>query len=153
MVFSPEGPGVHKINDPEAYIRVLLYTIDKAVANSFKRSDGTVGKVNIVLDCKGFGLSFIPKIQDVKSFLLISNEHYPDKFGICVIANLAGAARIFLNIILPFLPMHARAKIHILPNDLNERMHMLKSLVDEKFIPTWLGGTDSFRFRVDKVYK
>jgi len=147
-------PGLYKINDPEPYFRALLQAIDTCVADALKRSDGRVGKCNVVLDAFGFGLSYIPPMAPIKKVLKMLQDHFPDKLGVFVIANMAKPAQIFLKMVSPFLPIEVRQKIHLLPSadDKQGRSSMMKELVDEEFIPTWLGGEDLYKFDAKEYY-
>ena len=80
-------------------------------------------------------------------------DNYPDKLGVFVIANVSGAAGMFLKVVLPLLPQLVRQKIHILPNHDEKRSEMLKELVDEAYIPVRLGGKDDYRFDAETYYE
>ena len=148
-------PGLQKISKEryEEYIRVLVHGIDTCVADAFKRSNGKVGKCNVFLDANGFGLSYIPPMGPTKRLLSMLKDHFPDKLGVIVIGNMPKAAHIFLKMIMPFLPVEVRRKIFLLPSDVEGKYAMTKSLVEEKFIPTWLGGKDSYKFDATEYYK
>lgn len=137
----------------EAYARVLVHGIDTCIADVLRRSNGKVGKCNILLDANGFGLSGIPSMGMTKRLLSMLQDHYPDRLGVFVIANMANAAQIFLKMVLPFLPIEVRRKIHLLPSDAQGKSKMLKSLVVEQFVPTWLGGQDTHNFDANEYYK
>lgn len=148
-------PGLHKMSNDryEAYARVLVHGIDTCIADAMKRSNGKIGKCNIVLDAAGFGLSYIPPIGSTKRILSMLQDHFPDKMGVLVVANMAKPAQIFMKMVFPFLPLEVRRKIHILPTDAESRSEMLKMLVEEKFIPSWLGGKDAYEFNANEYYK
>jgi len=69
-----------------------------------------------------------------------------------VIANMGAAAQWFFKMVMPFLPSEVRLKIHILPTRGKDRLKILKSLVEEQFIPTWLGGKDDYIFDATEYY-
>ena len=127
--------------------------IDACVADALKRSGGKIGKCNAVLDSKGFGLSYIPPMSATKRALSMLQDHFPDRLGVFVIANMAKPAQIFLKMVMPFLPIEVRRKIHVLPDHGEKRSEMLKKLVDEQYIPTWLGGTDTYEFNAVEYYE
>jgi hypothetical protein len=148
-------PGVQKMTVAtyEAYARVLIHGIDTCIADALSRSNGKIGKCNILLDAAGFGLSSIPPMASTKRLLKMMQDHFPNRLGVFVIANMAKPAQIFLKMVMPFLPMEVRRKIHILPSNINERAGLLTLLVEEKFIPTWLGGRDPYQFDAIDYYK
>ena len=146
-------PGKKKIDAYEPYIRVVINSLDRCVADSLSRSDGYVGKCNVILDCDGFGMMMIPPMKFVKKILPMMQDHFPDRMGVLILVNLAGAAQIFMGIVTPFLPDAVKKKIHVLPNDEEAKEKMLKELVDEQFVPTWLGGKDGYLFNAAEYYK
>ncbi len=147
------NPGMYKMQDPEPYFRVILNSLEVCISDALTRSDGRVAKCNVVLNCEGFGLSYIPPIAQTKRLLKLMQDNYPDKLGVLVIANIAGASQMFLKVVLPLLPVVVRQKIHLLPNDDVKRIAMMKHLVHEPFIPKHFGGSDSYKFNADEYYK
>jgi hypothetical protein len=145
-------PGLHKMEDPEPYTRVLMNAIDRCIGDALIRSGGTNGKCNIVVDCADFGLSKIPPLVPTKRALKMLQDHNPDRLGVLVMLNASSAAQMFLKVLMPFLPDIVRQKIHLVPNDPKERLKMMKELVEEKFIPVRLGGTDNYKFHADHYY-
>lgn len=145
-------PGLKKTGSIEGYFRIIINSIDNCVADTLSRTS-TIGKCNMVLDCDGFGISMMPAIKQVKRLLTMLQDHYPNSLGVLVIANLSGASQVFLKMVMPFLPSIVKKKIHVLPSDADERMDMLTKLVDEKFIPDWLGGNDNYHFNAANFYK
>lgn len=141
------------MQNAEPYSRALLHSLDTCVADAFTRSGGRMGKCNVVLDCKDVGLSKIPPIGPTKTLLKMMQDNYPDKLGVFVIANVSGAAQMFLKVLLPLLPQVVRQKIHIIPNDDEKRAFMLKELVHEDYIPIRLGGNDDYKFDGEAYYK
>jgi hypothetical protein len=137
----------------EQQARVLVHGIDTCVGDALYRSNGKIGKCNIVLDANNFGLSNIPSMSATKKILTMLQDHFPDRLGVFVIANMAKPAQIFLKMVMPLVPVEVRRKIHVLPSDAEERANMLKSLVEERFIPTRLGGQDNYVFDANEYYK
>lgn len=147
-------PGLEKIPDTkyEPFTRVLIQGIDTCIADALQRSDGKVGKCNILLDANGFGLSYIPAMGATKKLLTILKDHLPSRLGVLIIANAARPAQIMLNLVLPFLSPEVRRKIHLLPTNAQERAKMLSSLVEEEFVPVWLGGSDDYVFDAEEYH-
>jgi len=137
-------PGLHKYEDTESYIRLIMHTLDEAVADSYSRSNNRVGKFNIILDCKGFSLSILPGFSEVKRLFTMMQDHFPDRLGVLMIVNLSGPAQLFLKMIKGIISEAVRKKIHIVPPPDKGGIDMLKFLIEEEFIPTWLGGADDF---------
>lgn len=145
-------PGLKKNEDSEAYIRALINTFELAIADAFIRTNDKIGKVNVVLDCTGFKFSYVPTISQVGKVLKMLQDHFPDKLGMLIIANLQGAGGLVLKMIMPLLPAPVKEKITVLPNDPEKSLNLLRSMVDEEYLPDWLGGSDSFRFNKESYY-
>eukprot|EP00557_Chaetoceros_sp_GSL56_P009138 CAMPEP_0176493282 /NCGR_PEP_ID=MMETSP0200_2-20121128/9468_1 /TAXON_ID=947934 /ORGANISM="Chaetoceros sp., Strain GSL56" /LENGTH=612 /DNA_ID=CAMNT_0017890939 /DNA_START=1355 /DNA_END=3190 /DNA_ORIENTATION=+ len=146
-------PGLHKIEDPESFSRAVIHAVETCITDSLIRSGGKVAKCNILLDCDDVGLSKIPPIGPTKRTLKILQDHYPDKLGTFAISNLSSAAQMFLKVLLPLLPEIVRQKIHIVPNDVEERSKMLKAVIHEDFIPSQYGGKDDYKFHAKEYYQ
>lgn len=146
-------PGLKKMENAEAFSRALLNALETCIADTYVRSGGKIGKCNVFLDCDDVGFSKILPIGPTKSLLKKMQDNYPDKLGVFVIANVSGAAQMFLKLVLPLLPQVVRQKIHIIPNDKEKRDSMLKELVHKDFIPTRLGGKDDYTFSPEEFYK
>eukprot|EP00562_Extubocellulus_spinifer_P012650 CAMPEP_0178538918 /NCGR_PEP_ID=MMETSP0697-20121206/231_1 /TAXON_ID=265572 /ORGANISM="Extubocellulus spinifer, Strain CCMP396" /LENGTH=663 /DNA_ID=CAMNT_0020171183 /DNA_START=130 /DNA_END=2121 /DNA_ORIENTATION=- len=144
-------PGLHRYDDTEAYLRLLMHTLDAAVADSLSRSNNKIGKFNIILDCNGFGISMIPGLSHVKRLFAMMQDHFPDRLGVLMIVNLSGPGQLFLKMIKSVISEAVKRKIHIIPDNDNGR-DMLEALVDEAYIPTWLGGTDDYAPDAKVVY-
>jgi len=146
-------PGLYRVQDPEFYTRNLIHALESAVAESLQRTHGTVGKYNLVLDCQHFSLSHMPRLQDVKRGMVMMQDHFPDRLGVLLLANLSGPAQFFLKLVTPFITESVRSKIHALPaNDDAKRVEALRVLIDDDMIPYWLGGKDMYKFDYDEWY-
>lgn len=137
-------PGLHKYEDTESYLRLIMHTLDAAVADSYVRSNNRVGKFNIILDCNGFSLSILPGFSEIKRLFTMMQDHFPDRLGVLMIVNLSGPGQLFLKMIKGIISEAVKKKIHIVPSPDKGGMDMLKVLVETEYIPTWLGGTDDF---------
>eukprot|EP00984_Skeletonema_dohrnii_P006683 scaffold2378_cov137-Skeletonema_dohrnii-CCMP3373.AAC.6 len=146
-------PGVTTVEDPDLYGRVMLNAIDSAVADSLVRNKGEIGRFNIIFDCKGFGSKNAPSLANVKLLFRYLQDHFPDRLGVLVVANLGGMAQMLMKMVLPFVTEDVRAKIHVIPNDEDGRREMLLQFIDEDKIPNWLGGNDDYEFDAKEYYK
>ena len=130
------------------YVNVL----EQAVASSMERSKGRVGKFNVVIDGDNFSWSKMPSLQHLKTFITILQDHFPDRLGIIVLANLGRVGEILVGIIKPLISEEVRQKIIVLPHDERRRQQVLRTIIGDENIPNWLGGTDSFEFNHDTYY-
>jgi len=139
-------------NDHEVYIRVVVNAIETCVSDALSRTDGKIGKCNMVLDFEGFSISMIPPVRVVQKLLKMLQDHFPDRLGVLVIMNMATAGQMILKVTMPFVPDVVRQKIHVLPNNKDAQFEMLKVLIDEQYIPVRFGGTDDFTFDSKTYY-
>jgi len=148
-------PSKHRndTKDYEGYIRAVVNAIDTCVADALSRSDGKIGRCNMVLDFEGFSISMIPPLADIKKLLKMLQDHFPNRLGVLVIMNMATAGQMILKVAMPFVPEIVRRKIHILPNNEDAQYEMLKELVDEQSIPIRFGGIDDFTFDPKMYYE
>jgi hypothetical protein len=97
------SPAKASLKDPELYIRTLIYTLEAAVTDSLLRNRGEIGRFNLVLDCEGVGTRSIPSMVYVKKLFSFLQDHFPDRLGVLLLANLSGVGRMVMNMVLPFV--------------------------------------------------
>ena len=148
-------PGLNKISldRHEAYFRVLLNGIHACITYSKKLSNGKNEKCNVLLDATSVGFSHIPSMEVTKKILILFESIFSDHLGVLILANMSAASQIFFKMVIPFLPKEVKRKIHILPSQAKKKRNMLKSLIQEEFIPSWLGGSDNYVFDAEKFYE
>ena len=148
-------PGLRKNTKPDdvAFTRAIIHTFDRAIAASLERSKGRVGKVNVVIDGTGLSWSLIPSLRQTKIIITILQDHYPDRLGIVLLSNIGRVGELLLNLFMPLITEEVRHKLKILPRDPLHRRHVLETILGVTNIPTWLGGTDPYAFRMDEYYE
>lgn len=145
-------PGLHAMKNPEGYLRTLINTLEFAVVDGFTRSGDRFGKYNVLLDSTDFKISNIGSIHNVKRAFRMMKDHFPDRLSHIFFTNLGGPAQLFLKLVTPFIEDSVKEKMHVIPNDPKTRVEMLRPLLGEQFIPTWLGGEDTFEFNAQEYY-
>ena len=133
-------PGLATVDDPEVYGRVLINSLERAVSDSLYRNGGEVGRFNVVMDCAGMGSRNSPPLREVKRIFSFMQDHFPDRLGVLLVANLGTMPRMLMNLVLPFVTEDVRAKIHVIPAGEDERMAMLGQVMDADQVPGWLAG-------------
>ena len=96
-------PGRASLSNPELYIRSLIHTLELAVADSLVRNNGIIGRFNLVVDCEGVGTKSIPSMAHVKKLFGFLQDHFPDRLGVLLLANLSGVGRMVMNMVMPFV--------------------------------------------------
>ncbi len=140
-------------DNPHQYGRSLIHAVEMAVSDSLERNAGTIGRFNVVVDCANMSSKNSPSIAGVKTVFSILQDHFPDRLGVLLLANLSGLTQLLLKMVLPFVTEDVRAKIHIIPNDEEERREMLLQFIDETHIPYYLGGKDEYEFDAEGYYQ
>lgn len=145
-------PGLRNKADDVANLRVYVNTLERAVAAALERSNGRVGKFNVIVDGDAFSLGLMPSMHQLKVFVTMLQDHFPDRVGIILLTNLGRIAEMLLSMFLKLLTPEVRNKIIVLPHDPKERQDALNAVVGYKNIPKWLGGTDDYEFSSDDYY-
>ena len=169
-------PGRASLNDPELYIRTLIYTLEAAVTDSLLRNNGEIGRFNLVIDCEGVGTRSIPSMAYVKKLFAFLQDHFPDRLGVLLLANLSGVGRMVMNMVMPFVTGKSwhngmrnfllfcasscfvfiedvKAKIHVIPAGQEKREEMLTQFIDLEHVPSFIGGKDNYVFEADEYYR
>ena len=160
---NEEGEGAHSLVwvrpgqrtkvDDMANTRAYINTIEMAVTKSMKNSNGRIGKFNAIIDGSNFSWGLFPARHQLFAFVLMLQDHFPDRLGMLFLTNLGRIGELVVKLVLPLLSEEVRAKIHVLPHDPLKRRAALEAVMPAKYIPDWLGGSDSFVFDVNEYYK
>jgi hypothetical protein len=145
-------PGQRIKVDDVAYTRAYVNTLDRAVAASFQRSHGRVGKFNVVVDGSNFSWGLLPSLHQLKVFVTILQDHFPDRLGMVLLTNLGMVGELVVKLFLPLITEEVRNKIKVLPHGVVERNQVLETVVGRENVPVWLDGTDAYEFDVDVYY-
>jgi CRAL/TRIO domain len=143
---------IHRGINPVQWVRAIMNSLERAVGDSLKRSNGKVGRFNCVVDAKGFTLSMLFAMVAVKRMIIMLQDHFPDRLGVVLLANLSKPAQIVLGLIKPLITKEVRDKILILPDDPEPRQAMLDAVVLPEYLPDYLGGMDTWRFDIREYY-
>ncbi|KAG7348080.1 CRAL/TRIO domain containing protein [Nitzschia inconspicua] len=145
-------PGLVARLDEVFYARTLVRELERSVALSMEQSRGRVGKFNVVVSGKDFSFGAMPSLRGIKAFVTILQDHYVDRLGVVLLADMGRICEILLKLFLPLITEEVRNKIVLVPHDKNERQAIFETVLGEDNIPTWLGGRNDYRFNVDQHY-
>jgi hypothetical protein len=140
-----------KVNDV-AYTRTFVNTLDRAIAASLTLSHGRVGKFNVVVDGGHFSWGLAPSLHQLKVFVTMLQDHFPDRLGMVLLTNLGMVGELVVKLFLPLITEEVRNKITVLPHGVVERKQVLETVVGRENVPVWLDGTDDYEFDVDAYY-
>lgn len=143
----------HQVKNELAFFRGILNAADRAIAASLIESQGEVGKYNVIFDCSGFSVSNTPSFHSLKQAITMLQDHYPNRLGMIFLAHLSRPGEMFLRVILRLITKEVREKVKLLPNyDKEKSLAILRMVVEEDYIPEYLGGTDTYKFDVNDYY-
>jgi hypothetical protein len=141
-----------RANDPVQWVRAIVNSLERAVADSLHRTGGKVGRFNCIVDGQGFTLGMLMGMGAVKRLIVMLQDHFPDRLGVLLMANFSKPAQMFLGLIKPLITKDVRDKLHVLPDDPEAREVVLDALVEKQFRPDFLGGDDQWKFNTDEYY-
>jgi hypothetical protein len=133
-------------------IRAYVNVLEQAVAASLQHSQGRVGKFNVVLDGHDFSWSLMPSVHQLKVFITMLQDHFPDRLGIILLTNVGRVGEFLVGIVKPLISEEVRQKIIVLPRNERLRLEMLRAVVGLNNVPKWLGGNDPYEFNPTTYY-
>ena len=142
----------NRATDPVQWVRAIVHSLERAVADSLHRTNGKVGRFNCVVDGQGFTLGMLMGMGAVKRLIVMLQDHFPDRLGVILMTNFSRPAQLFLGLIKPLVTKEVRDKLHVLPDDPERREDILDALVGTEFRPDFLGGTDQWKFDTKAYY-
>lgn len=94
----------------------------------------------------------MPSLHQLKVFITILQDHFPDRLGIILLANLGRVGEFLVGIVKPLISEEVRQKIIVLPRHEKKRREMLQAVVGIHNVPQWLGGNDQYEFDPQLYY-
>jgi len=143
----------HKVLDTLSFFRGILHSVERAISDALVESNGAVGKFNVIFDCQGFSLSNTPSLQGLKQGITMLQDHYPNHLGMIYLFGLSRTGEMFLKMVLKLITKEVRDKVKILPfHNKGKTAAILKFILEEDYIPVWMGGRDTYKFNVEEYY-
>jgi len=135
------------------FVRSMVREFENAVAFSLQRSNGRLGKFNVVVDGEGFSWSSMPSLGEVKALVAVLQDHFAGRLGVIILVNIGAISELLLKLFLPLITEEVRNKIVVLPRDQKERLELLEVVIGSREnIPVRLGGDDDYVFNTDEYY-
>jgi hypothetical protein len=138
--------------DDNFYARTVIRELERAVTLSMEKSNGRVGKFNVVVSGRGVSFGVIPSLKGIKTFVTILQDHYVDRLGIVLLTGMCKICEILLKLVLPLVTEEVRNKIVVVVQNDNERHDIFNTVLGADNIPEWLGGSNSYIFDVQDYY-
>jgi len=102
-------PGLENSNNEMNNMRHLVYSLERAIAATAKKSGRE--KFNIVISYKGFKLKNAPAISVVRHTVDILQNHYPERMYRAYVCDPPLVFRTFWSIVKPFIDPVTRDKL------------------------------------------
>jgi hypothetical protein len=97
--------------DIENNMRNLVYHLERAVGSTQHQSNGTLEKINIVIDYDGFTLRKAPSMKSTMYTLEILQAHYCERLHRAYMCNTPAIFRIFWRMVQPFIDPSTKERI------------------------------------------
>eukprot|EP00548_Thalassiothrix_antarctica_P016532 CAMPEP_0194190734 /NCGR_PEP_ID=MMETSP0154-20130528/64001_1 /TAXON_ID=1049557 /ORGANISM="Thalassiothrix antarctica, Strain L6-D1" /LENGTH=393 /DNA_ID=CAMNT_0038912841 /DNA_START=252 /DNA_END=1429 /DNA_ORIENTATION=- len=151
--------GMHKYQNASEWIRMIVHTLDRSVADTLMRTNGKVGRFNAIIDAGDFsGSGEMPGFTKLKELITILQDHFPDRLGVVFLLNFSKSAQFLFGLIKPIISKEVREKIIMVPSDNNNnnnpRQEMLDNFIAAEFLPKSLGGNaEEYKFNPKLYYR
>lgn len=89
--------------DSEAFLYLILFVMERAIATTEQSSVGNLEKIMVVLDFGSFKASVAPSLADAKAVLMILQHNYPERLRRLVILDPPLWLRTVYGLVSPFL--------------------------------------------------
>jgi len=97
----------HELNQ----MRFLVYTLERAIACTQRRTSGCHEKINIMIDFDGYRIRDAPSLSTSRHTLTILQNHYPERLNVAFVCNPPLAFRAFWSIVQPFIDPLTKEKL------------------------------------------
>ena len=154
-------PGLHKVSSEPAYLRNIVYTLDRAAASATlnglslahlgKKARNDPRRYYVVLDATDFSLSQVPSMGAVKEVFKVVGDNFPRRLSKLAIVNCGRGATFFWRMVGPMLQEDVREKIVIVGGK-ESAVEALKGDIGMADIPIWLGGGDEWEWDAVEYY-
>eukprot|EP00587_Corethron_hystrix_P008177 CAMPEP_0113315134 /NCGR_PEP_ID=MMETSP0010_2-20120614/10924_1 /TAXON_ID=216773 ORGANISM="Corethron hystrix, Strain 308" /NCGR_SAMPLE_ID=MMETSP0010_2 /ASSEMBLY_ACC=CAM_ASM_000155 /LENGTH=336 /DNA_ID=CAMNT_0000171575 /DNA_START=112 /DNA_END=1123 /DNA_ORIENTATION=- /assembly_acc=CAM_ASM_000155 len=138
----------------EGILAATVYTAERAIAATERRTEGNLEKFYVVFDYTGFEYKHSVSLAAAKAVVFALRDHYPERVQQIYLLDAPFVFQFFWNIIQPFIDPVTRGKIQFLSGD--EKHVEFSNLFDlEQAIPCQLAGGklsatyDCTKFMVD----
>jgi len=101
----------HKAEDAETYLKLLMYTVERA--DHLCRESGA-GEFVAILDMKDFTWSKCPPLSFLQQAIGLLKKHYPYRLAGILIVNASPIFNAIWRLLKPFIPKKALLKTHVI---------------------------------------
>ena len=107
-------PSKENSKNGENCLKHLVYSLERAVACSRRRSLGTIDTINIIICFDGYSMSNAPSIGITRDTINTLQNHYPERLNACYLVNTPGVFGVLWSLAKPFIDSVTRSKIYFI---------------------------------------
>lgn len=107
-------PSRENSTDGEHSLLHLVYSLERAIACSRRRSLGIIDSINIIICFDGYSMSNAPSIGITRETISTLQNHYPERLNACYLVNTPGVFNVLWSLAKPFIDSVTRSKINFI---------------------------------------
>jgi len=113
VIFYVRGSHDGKKESPETYLRLLMYSVERADRMSVE-TEGGQGEFVVIINLKSFSIFKCPPMSSMLDGIALLKKHYPYRLAGIFIVNAGGAFDMLWKIFKPLIPARALRKTFFL---------------------------------------
>lgn len=138
-------PGLENTYSETDQMRHLVYILERAIAATNKRSNGTQEKICILISFEGFSAWNSPPMSTTRHTLTILQDHYPERMKRAFICHPPAYFKVFWGLASPFIDPVTKEKVVFCSNETG--LGRVKELMDDMTkVEECAGGTAKREF-------
>ncbi|KAL3780945.1 hypothetical protein ACHAWO_003985 [Cyclotella atomus] len=123
--------------DEEFFIKGNIFMLEKALACTERRTDGSQNKVIVMYDYSGYGLANAPPTKLVGKLLMCLRDHFPEKLQNVFVVDAPFVFRAFWAIIKHFIDPITKELVCFISGE-EAKKQVLGSIIEENEASTWM---------------
>lgn len=139
--------------DEEFFIKGNIFMLEKALACTERRTDGTQDKVIVMYDYSGYRMANTPPTKLVGQLLFCLRDHFPERLQSVFVVDAPFIFRAFWAIIKHFIDPITKALVCFISGE-DAKKQVLRSIIDENEASTWMfeGAKMDCAFETSKFF-
>lgn len=120
----------HPETDKDAYFLTNIYMLERAIACTEQKSNGTQDKIVVVLNYGNYVRANVPPMKMIKEFISVMERNYPEVLEYLVLVDVPFYFRGIWYILKPFIDPDTVQKIRFVTGE-EQRVELLGPLIDD----------------------
>jgi len=139
-IFYVRGSHDGKKESPETYLRLLMYSVERADRMSVE-TEGGIGEFVVIVNLKSLSLFKCPPMSSMLDGIALLKRHYPYRLGAIFIVNAGGTFDVLWKIFKPLIPARAMRKTFFLTSKELAEGTILERELGRENVEEDFGGT------------